>query len=87
MTPLDIGNAFDQILQEDENGSAWVVFPDLPTFQYPDFNNQLLVPMILFVKMIAFFKPDLRRLNGRRVALALFASAFILFYVFLTIVF
>ena len=87
MTPLDIGNGFDQILEEDENGSAWVVFPDLPVFQYPELNNLFLLPMVLFVKLIAFLKPDLQRVNGRYAATAMFIAMFLIIYIILALIF
>ena len=87
MTPLDIGNSFDQTLEADENGSAWIVFPDVPVFTYPDFNNSLLIPMILFVKLVAFFKPDWQRINGRYVAAALLMLMFLFLYILMAIIF
>ena len=68
MTPVDIGSGFNQALEEDENGSAWVIFPDVPIFQYPEFNGRFILPMILFAKLVSWFKPDWQRLNGRYVA-------------------
>ena len=87
MTPFDIGNGFDQVLEEDENGSAWVVFPDVPVFQYPEFNGTFLLPMIMLMRLIAMLKPDLRRVNGRYAAIALFMTLFFIFYIILAIVF
>ena len=85
MTPFDIGNGFDQALEEDENGSAWVVFPDLPIFQFPEFNGSLILPMILFLKLIAFLKPGLQRINGRYLAIGLFVAMFITLYIMIEI--
>ena len=87
MTPLDIGNGFEQILEADDNGSAWVVFPDLPVFQYPELNNLFLLPMVLFVKLIAFLKPDLQRVNGRYAATAMFIAMFLIIYIILALIF
>ena len=87
MTPSDIGNGFDQAMEEDENGSAWVVFPDLPIFQYPEFNGGLILPMILFLKLVSFLKPDLQRVNGRYMALGLFVTIFLILYIVLAIIF
>ena len=87
MTPIDIGNGFEQIMEEDENGSAWIVFPDVPVFQYPEFNGTLLLPMILFVKLISFLKPDLKRVNGRYVAIGLFGTIFLTLYIIMAILF
>ena len=87
MTPFDIGNGFDQTLDVDENGSAWVVFPDIPVFQYPEFNGSFLIPMVMFIKLISYFKPDLKRINGRYVALGFFMMLFLFFYIILAILF
>lgn len=87
MTSFDIGNAFDQALEEDENGSAWVVFPDLPIFQYPEFNGSLILPMILFLKIVNFLKPGLQRINGRYLALGLFVTVFVMLFIILQIIF
>ena len=75
MTPADIGSGFNQALEEDENGSAWVIFPDVPIFQYPEFNGRFILPMILFSKLVSWLKPDWLKLslvtmrsNGERAA-------------------
>ena len=87
MTPADIGSGFNQALEEDENGSAWVIFPDVPIFQYPEFNGRFILPMILFSKLVSWLKPDWQRLNGRYVAAGIFLTMFILFYILLAIIF
>ena len=87
MTPFDIGNGFDQTLEVDENGSAWVVFPDIPVFQYPEFNGSFLLPMVMFIKLISFLKPDLQRINGRYAASGLFLMVFFILYILLAIIF
>jgi hypothetical protein len=87
MTPFDIGNGFDQTLEVDENGSAWVVFPDIPVFQYPEFNGSFLLPMVMFIKLISFLKPDLQRINGRYAASGLFLMGFFILYILLAIIF
>ena len=87
MTPFDIGNGFDQTLEVDENGSAWVVFPDIPVFQYPEFNGSFLIPMVMFIKLISFLKPDLKRINGRYAAIGLFLMMFFILYIISAIIF
>ena len=86
MTPFDIGNGFDQALEQDENGSAWIVFPDLPIFQYPEFNGSLILPMILFLKLISYLKPDLQRINGRYLAMGLLVTVLAILFIILVII-
>ena len=64
LTIEDVGNAFDQALDADENGGIYVVFPDAPIIRYPELNQLFLIPVIAYAKLLSLFRPEWKRVNG-----------------------
>merc|ERR1712142_1153829 len=52
-------------LREDENGSVYVVFPDMPAIKFPNWNKELMVAIVGLAKINHFFKPSQDTLNAK----------------------
>ena len=83
----EVGNAFEQSLDTDDNGSIWVVFPNVPAIKYPEFNKWLRTPVILYAKIVAVFCPQWKRIDGLYGVPVLLLLFFCTAYVFLCIMF
>ena len=77
LTVEDVGNAFDQALDADDNGGVYVVFPDVPIIKYPELNQIFIVPVIAYAKFISLCRPGWKRING------IYAITFSIFIIFL----
>ena len=83
LTIEDVGNAFDQVLDADEYGGVFVVFPDVPVIKYPELNRLFIIPVIAYAKLIALCRPEWKRINGiYAMPLLLLIIIFILYVLF-----
>ena len=64
LTVQDVGNAFDEALDADDNGGVFVVFPNAPTIKYPELNQLLIFPIIAYAKLLGLCFPQWKRVNG-----------------------
>ena len=81
LTVEDVGNAFDQALEADDNGGVYVVFPDVPIIKYPELNQLFIIPVIAYAKLIALCRPEWRHLNGFYALPFLLSFIYLIFYV------
>ena len=84
---LEVGDAFDEALSVDENGSAWAIFPDIPMFSYPEMGALLIYPMVIYGKIIAMIRPKWTRINGNNSLFIMLLCSMIFFYAILSILF
>ena len=64
LTVKEVGDAFENALAADDNGSVWVAFPDVPTIKYPEMGIFFLLPIIAYGKVMALCRPEWKRING-----------------------
>jgi len=55
----------DAALKEDENGAVYVIFPDIPALKFPNWNKELMVPVVGLAKLVACFNPSQKSLNTK----------------------
>ena len=87
LTVEEVGNAFEQSLDADDNGSVWIVFPDAPATKYPEMSKFFLLPIILYAKIVAMCRPEWRRINGLYGIPLLLLVVFCILYLFLCTIF
>ena len=87
MTCSEIGNAFEEVLDTDKNGSVWLVLPDIPIIEVPDMSGAMLLPSAFYSKIIGFLKPDLKHLNAIHVLYMLICLLFAVFFIIMSILF
>ena len=83
----EVGDAFDEALNVDDNGSAWAIFPDIPMFNYPEMGALLMYPMVIYAKIIAMIRPKWTRINGMHGLFIMLISVMLFFYVIFSILF
>jgi hypothetical protein len=84
---LEVGDAFDEALNVDDNGSAWAIFPDIPMFKYPEMGALLLYPIVIYGKIISKIRPKWTRINGMNALFIMLLSTMIFFYIIVSILF
>ena len=83
----EVGDAFDEALNVDDNGSAWAIFPDIPMFNYPEMGALLLYPIVIYGKIISKIRPKWTRINGMNALYIMLLSTLIFFYIIVSILF
>ena len=83
----EVGDAFDEALNVDDNGSVWAIFPDIPMFNYPEMGALLLYPMVIYGKFITMIRPKWTRINGMNALLIMLLFSLIFFYIIVSILF
>ena len=87
LTVEDVGDAFEQSLDADQNGGVFVVFPDVPIIRYPELNQIFIFPMIAYAKILSICCPKWKHVNGIFVLPFLFAFIYLILYIMFYIVF
>ena len=87
LTVEDVGNAFDEALDADDNGGIFMVFPDTPTIKFPELNKLFIFPIILYAKLVALCRPQWNRVNGIYGIPFLFLIIFFIFYILFWLLF
>ena len=82
----DVGSAFEQVLEADDNGGIFVAFPDVPIIKFPDFNKIFLIPLITIAKLIFLLGPTRSWIKGSYIICVLFFLTFFLFHIFISLV-
>ena len=87
LTVEDVGNALDQALEADQNGGVFIVFPDAPVIQFPEVNKLFIIPLIAWSKLIAWGRPEWKRVNGIYAIPCIILITFVIFYILLCLIF
>ena len=82
----DVGSAFEQVLDADNNGGIFVVFPDVPIIKFPDLNEIFLIPLITIAKIIFLLCPTRNWIKGSYILCLIFLLAFFLFHTFILLI-
>ena len=83
LTVEDVGDAFEQVIEADDNGGVYIVFPDVPLVKFPEINSLFIIPVIAYSKLIALFCPQWKRINGAyAIPLVFFLMFFIMYLLF-----
>ena len=82
----DVGIAFEQVLEADENGGVFVTFPGVPIINFPDLNEIFIKPLITIAKIIFLFCPTGNRIKGSYILCILFLLIFFLFHTFISFI-
>ena len=64
LTVEDVGNAFEQALEADDNGGVFMVFPNIPVVKFPEMNQLFIFPLIAYAKLVSICRPEWKRMNG-----------------------
>ena len=86
MTVEDVGDALEEAIDADDNGSIFMVFPDSPIIKFPELNQLFLGPVIIYAKLVSLCFSQWKRVDG---IYALFVTILFLlavFYAFVSIV-
>ena len=83
----EVGDAFEEVLNVDDNGATWAIFPDIPMFKYPEMGAIFLYPMVIYAKLIAKLRPNWKRVNGTNGVCILLLSSMLLLYTILHLIF
>ena len=86
LTIKDVGNAFDESLEADDNGGVYVVFPDTPLIKYPELNEVFMIPLIAYAKFVSICGPNWKRVNGIFFIPLFCIILFCIFYIVLSLV-
>jgi len=87
LTIQDVGNAFDETLEADENGGVFLVFPDAPIIKFPELNKIFILPIIAYAKLVGFCRPQWKRVNGMYGIPLFFLIIFFIFYLLFWFIF
>ena len=87
LTIKDVGDAFEESLDADKNGAAYVVFPDVPIIDYPELNSLFIFPIIACAKIISICFPTWNRINGIYFIPLCLMIMFLVFYILLFLIF
>ena len=87
LTVEDVGNAFEQALEADDNGGVFMVFPNIPVVKFPEMNQLFIFPLIAYAKLVSICRPEWKRINGIYGLPFLLLVIFIIFYFLLWLIF
>ena len=87
MTCKEIGDAFDDILDADKNGSIWLILPDIPIIEVPDMNGAMLLPSALYSKVAGVLKPGVKHINAFYVLYVIIVLSFLVFLFIMSTIF
>ena len=87
LTLEDVGNAFDEALDADDNGGIYVVFPDAPTIKYPELNQLFIIPVIAYAKLMSLCRPEWKQINGIYALPIVFLLIYMFCYVLFCLIF
>ena len=87
MTCKEIGDAFEDILDADKNGSIWLILPDIPIIEVPDMNGAMLFPSAFYSKVAGFLKPNMKHVNAFYVLYVIIVLSFLVFLFLMSILF
>jgi len=87
LTVEDVGNAFEQALEADDNGGVFMVFPNIPVVKFPEMNQLFIFPLIAYAKLVSICRPEWKRINGIYGLPFLLLVIFIIFYLLLWLIF
>ena len=60
----DVGDAFEQALDTDDNGGVFIVFPDTPIIKFPELNQLFVIPVIAYAKLMGLLCPHWKSIDG-----------------------
>jgi len=81
LTVEEVGNAFDEALDADDNGGVFMVFPYVPIIKFPDLNQLFIIPVIAYAKLMSLCRPEWKRVNGvYGIPFLLFVMFFVLYF-------
>ena len=63
LTTEEVSNTFKQTLNAGDNGSFWVVFPNVPAIKFSKLNRLFFNPGISYAKTIAICRPEWKGIN------------------------
>ena len=87
LTVEDVGDAFEQALDADDNAGVFIVFPDTPLIKFPEMNFLLIIPVIAYSKLVALCCPQWQRINGIYAVPVLFLLVLVLLYLLFCLIF
>ena len=87
LTVQDVGSSFEQVLDADQNGGVFIVFPDVPLIKLPDLNQIFMIPWLILAKLVILICPKWNRLNGSYILWILIAFIFLLLHMLISLIF
>ena len=87
LTIGDVGDAFEQALDADENGGVFIVFPDTPIIKFPELNQLFVIPVIAYAKLLRLCCPHWKRIDGVYALPLLFLLICVLLYLLFCFIF
>ena len=82
----DVGIAFEQAINADDNGGVFIVFPDVPIVKLPELNKIFMIPLLTFANILILISPYWKRLNGSYLLWILILFIFMILHLFISII-
>ena len=64
LTVEDVGDAFEQAIDADDNGGVFMVFPDSPIIKFPELNQLFIFPVLIYAKLFSLCFSQWKLVNG-----------------------
>ena len=87
LTVEDVGDAFEEAIEADDNGGVFMVFPDSPIIKFPELNQLFIIPVILYAKLLSIGFSHWKRVNGMYALPISILIVLVTFYLFLCVLF